>query len=429
MWPGVEIDVLEPRSTRWHLIVVANPKEALLFSNKVDQIFQGLNLNVCTLSLDSIYGAFKDLDCIYIAHFHKKKPAIPESDSEKLDSLVGEPYRVFKETANESSMSVFANYRYNVLVGSDVKDWNQYEKCTFSELKLPVDSFEQFCLLAKRDVNVVETLLNKKSYKNLIAHPASGVNLSVRLYADMNIIFGQKGTGKTQIIKTLCEGMKASGLNCVQYIASEREDDFKSLIGSRNSTIDLEKMGADDCQEDFLLISQWKDKNPTHFKNYLDWKKTEGNNANKTRMKITRATVLVENERENEGIHKHDYSLIKGIIKSFREINISEYLSDEKEQTLIALLQELNTDISTVRRDDLIDHESVNLVNFSINSIKAIADKSTNSVSKPSTTGFSGFVESRLDLLKSVNHILSMLKTPEINEPERIGFLDEKAQR
>ena len=75
VWPGVEIDVLEPGSKRWHLIVVVNPKEALGFSASVDNLFRGDNLNDCTHTLDEIYAAFKDHDAIYIAHFHQKKPA------------------------------------------------------------------------------------------------------------------------------------------------------------------------------------------------------------------------------------------------------------------------------------------------------------------------------------------------------------------
>ena len=234
VWPGVEIDVLEPDSKRWHLIVVANPKEAESFANSVSSLFQDDNLEDCTHTLEEIYSAFSCHDAIYITHFHKS-PAVPADDGNKLDQLVGEPHRVFKETSNNNSMSVFANYRYNVLVGSDVKDWANYEKCSFAELKLPVDSFEQFCLLAMRDENVVQTLMNNKDSKTLIAHPAANVNLPIQLFADTNIIFGQKGTGKTQIIKTLCESMRASGLKCVSYIATEREDDFKSLLGHNGS--------------------------------------------------------------------------------------------------------------------------------------------------------------------------------------------------
>lgn len=428
VWPGVEIDVLEPGSKRWHLIVVANPKQVTQFSLCVDELFNGKDLNECTQTLDDIYNAFKDLDVIYIAHYYQKKPAMPPADEEKLYRLVDEPHRIFKETSNESSMSVFANYSYNVLVGSDVKDWNSYEKSSFSELKLPVDSFEQFCLLAKRDENVVKTLLNKKDSKHLIAHPTDKVNLSVQIYADMNIIFGQKGTGKTQIVRSLCDDMKSSGLKCIRYVASEREDDFKSLLGLKDTVVDLQKMGVHDCKEDFQIIKQWTDRNPTHFVNYLNWKKTDGNNTNKARMKITRASSVVKEELENEDLHKEDFESIKRVSQSLREIMLEEYISEDEKCLLLSLFQKLQESIKLHRRNDLISEEAVNLANFSINTIKNIADKSTNSVSKPSSVGLIDFADNRLTLLKAVKNILRNLAAPELNETECIGSLDEKGE-
>ena len=48
---------------------------------------------------------------------------------------------MFDEPSDHRSLGVFANYGYNVLIGSDVKDWSNYEKSTFSDLRLPVASF------------------------------------------------------------------------------------------------------------------------------------------------------------------------------------------------------------------------------------------------------------------------------------------------
>lgn len=426
VWPGVEIDVLEPNSKRWHLITVVNPKEAERFSESVNTLFKGDNPDECTHTLDDIYHTFKTHDAIYIAHFHEKRPAVPTADGEKLDQLVGEPYRVFKETANENSMSVFANYRYNVLVGSDVQDWNHYEECTFSELKLPVDSFEQFCLLAKRDTNVVQTLINKKESRDLIAHPAVSINLPVKIYADMNIIFGQKGTGKTEILKSLYESMRSSGFKCVRYVASERDDDFKTLLRAGNLVPDIEKMGVSDCSSDFQYIFSWNDSNPTHFANYLNWKKTIGHNANKERMKITHASALPRIINEKERQHATDKTAIDTIIHDFSEIDLFEYLREEDALLLSKLIGKLKNSIYQHRKTDLVDEKAISLVNFSINMIKSIADKSTNSVSKPSMAGLLGLAENRLALLKAVNHILNNLSRREINYQEKIGTLDEK---
>ena len=426
VWPGVEIDVLEPNSKRWHLITVVNPKEAERFSESVNTLFKGDNPDECTHTLDDIYHTFKTHDAIYIAHFHEKRPAVPTADGEKLDQLVGAPYRVFKETANENSMSVFANYRYNVLVGSDVQDWNHYEECTFSELKLPVDSFEQFCLLAKRDTNVVQTLINKKESRDLIAHPAVSINLPVKIYADMNIIFGQKGTGKTEILKSLYESMRSSGFKCVRYVASERDDDFKTLLRAGNLVPDIEKMGVSDCSSDFQYIFSWNDSNPTHFANYLNWKKTIGHNANKERMKITHASALPRIINEKERQHATDKTAIDTIIHDFQEIDLFEYLREEDALLLSKLIGKLKNSIYQHRKTDLVDEKAISLVNFSINMIKSIADKSTNSVSKPSMAGLLGLAENRLALLKAVNHSLNNLSRREINYQEKIGTLDEK---
>ena len=373
-----------------------------------------------------IYHIFKMHDAIYIAHFHQKRPAVPTEDGEKLDQLVGEPYRIFKETANENSMSVFANYRYNVLVGSDVQDWNHYEDCTFSELKLPVDSFEQFCLLAKRDTNVVQTLINKKESRDLIAHPAVSINLPVKIYADMNVIFGQKGTGKTEILKSLYESMRSSGFKCVRYVASERDDDFKTLLRAGNLIPDIDKMGISDCSDDFQYIFSWKDSNPTHFANYLNWKKTVGHNANKERMRITHASALPRIINEKERQHATDKTAIDTIIRHFSEIDLFEYLREEDALLLSKLIGKLKNSIYQHRISDLVDEKAISLVNFSINMIKSIADKSTNSVSKPSMAGLLGLAENRLVLLKAINHILNNLSRRETNYREKIGTLDEK---
>lgn len=71
-----------------------------------------------------------------------------EDDLVLLRSLVPDSTKVFTETT-ESAIGVLVNNDFHALVGSDVRDWNDYESRMFSDLRLPVSSFEQFCMLAK----------------------------------------------------------------------------------------------------------------------------------------------------------------------------------------------------------------------------------------------------------------------------------------
>lgn len=136
------------------MIVVCNPEEANDFNSAVIDLFDGCDVNSCVHSLQDECKKFKKLDAIYIPHFHNKRSAISEADRQKLISIIGDESRVFIEPRDHRTLGVLANNRFNVLLGSDAKDWNEYENCTFSELRQPVRSFSELLLLAKRDLEV-----------------------------------------------------------------------------------------------------------------------------------------------------------------------------------------------------------------------------------------------------------------------------------
>lgn len=64
----------------------------------------------------------------------------------------------------------------------------------------------------------------------VIGKPHPTVELTFRIYPDVNIILGQKGTGKTEILKSMYAEMLSSEKNCKKYIASDRSEDFSCLL-------------------------------------------------------------------------------------------------------------------------------------------------------------------------------------------------------
>lgn len=68
----------------------------------------------------------------------------------------------------------------------------------------------------------------------------------------------------------------------------------------------------------------------------------------------------------------------------------------------------------------------VKLVNFSIDKIKAIADKCSDTVSKPSNTGFTEFALNRIDLFEKAVCLEQVFKTPQIQEKEYLGEIEGK---
>lgn len=427
VWLGVEIDILGSNKKKFHLIVVANPDNAEAFAKGVSTLFAEQNLETCKLNLQEVYDALHGYDVIYISHFHKT-PGISEEDRLALQTIVGDSSRVFGETADHRSLGVFANHDFSVLIGSDVKEWTHYEECTFAELRLPVDSFAQFCLLAKRDNVVVDTLRNKKQAYELTASPYKNVKFPLRVFTDVNIIFGQKGTGKSEILQSLYLDMLGRGVSCEKYTGSEKDEDFGDLLKIRDMEQDLTKLGASYCEDEFKAIFEWCDIVPTLFTNYSNWYATKDNNANKSRMKITESANLGEPDLPELGGHIRDYKNVKSAVKGIEKINVEEYLLPEDAASLRGLLEQLRESICGGLKADVIEKYAYHLTDYSIEHIKLHADKNSDTVSKPSSSGFRDFAAGRLKLRKMIDTILTNLAATEYNEREYLGELEGKGK-
>lgn len=424
VWPGVEIDI--SGDPKYHLIVIANPTQVTDFDTKVKTLFDGLDVNTCLLDISDVCETFRKLDVIYIAHFHNKKPAMSEKDRDRLIDLVNDRARVFVEPSDHRTLGIYANFDYGVMIGSDVKDWSQYEKCNFAELRLPVGSFSDLCLLAKRDTVIVNTLLSKKPSISLRGEPYKGVSIPLHIYPDINIIFGPKGTGKSNILSSLYDEMIAKGKRCVKYVGSDKSAEFKMLTDISDMEINLETLEIDSCESDFSLINKWCDALPLSISNYINWIKTKTNTGNKARMKITESVDLIIESNSNSEKYKKDLQTITSFDNKIAKINPYSYLSNKEADIFTALLQKLIDSIYSRRVEDYIDEKSVELTNFTINDIKTIADKSSDTVSRPSSSGFKEFCFARLKLLNAVSHILDVLETREISEKDEIGTIEGK---
>ena len=210
IWPGVELDIIgkadqKGNCKRGHLIVIANPKNVELFNTQVQELVNDEDVNTFQIGVKKVYETLGKCDCIYIPHFHKE-PKLSDEDIQELGELLPDSSRLFKETSDYRSLGVFSNFDYSVIIGSDVQDWNKYETSKFADIRLPVQTFEQFCLLAKKDVQIIDTLLNQKRKKEIPVSPYKKVNFKLPFYEDINIIFGQKGTGKWSVMAALDEG-------------------------------------------------------------------------------------------------------------------------------------------------------------------------------------------------------------------------------
>lgn len=155
---------------------------------------------------------------------------------------------------------------------------------------------------------------------------------------------------------------------------------------------------------------------------------TKDNVKNKSRMQITNCNELVEPIPINFEVYNADNKRISDAQANLNSLNLSMYLLKDdidKFQAIFNKLVEIN---KSKLLTDLIQIEAVHLANFSIEKIKSIADKNSDTVSKPASTGFREFVLNRIELLKNIVAIHDNLSRSENNNCVLLGSIDGKGQ-
>lgn len=432
IWPGVEFDILE-EGRRAHLITIVNPKNAEKFSKRVNEVIGSTSADTFTISIDNVVNNFNDLDTIFIAHYHSKKPNLSDKDVDKLVSLVSNSKRVLKEASNSISAGIYINHGHNSIHGSDVQNWDNYvnDSKDLPELRLPVESYEQFCLLLDKDDTTIKTILDQATKETIQIAPfgiAELINLDI--YNDINILFGSKGTGKTDILRAISTYYNGKGFKTEVYESNSKKlEDVYDLKGNQ-FTIDVETLGIDNCSAEFTSIRNATEKAITSLSVYYRYYSNESKNKIAKTIKVNQFTLLDENSP------KRTFDEVKNDLKKFTEFKnyfstnpklkeiIGDDLLNELENVVTRILEKINLESGK----HFVDYKSINFFNKLIQVFVDEISRKTGQAAKPTKTGFSEYASNRITIEKAVKKIrenISKVIPPIISE---VGDLGEKGK-
>lgn len=429
VWPGVELDMERWSGGKpWHMLVITSPNSKTLFSKSIKSLQNGQSPKECSWQFETIWEAFKDSDVLFISHCHDKAPAITEEEITRVREITNNDWRFYFEPRTLMTLGIWSNHGRNMLIGSDVRDWSKYEEEDFVSLRVNVDSFEQFYLLAKRDHQVVETLLNRKRRTKIIAHPHDSVAIELPLYQDVNVLFGQKGTGKSEIVKSIRSQFEADGIKIASYIGGQKNTAFDQLMTVKNEERSCSSFGRSDCLHEIQTVINWADELPTPISHYIQWLKTVGNSDKKDRFKLSECQSLPQVSDTALKTTKGDYGSIDHFTNDCSERDLGKYLKAEDSAAFFSLLEKLRQSAASVVKREYINKESVALANNALIQIKICIDKKSDTQSKPSDTGFLRFALGRMNLLSSVETIKENMKEGVKEKPSYLGTLEDKGR-
>lgn len=430
IWPGVELDIIE-NGVRAHLLVICNPINAVEFDKRCKSILTDQNVNTFNISLKDVAATFSELDCIYIAHYMNKTPNLGDEEISLLATLIPNPKRIIKEAANSISAGIFISHGHNSIYGSDVQDWNQYEEISkeLPELRLPVDSFEQFCLLLEKDEATIETVLSRKTKETITVNPfgiAEVLNLDI--YNDVNIFFGSKGTGKTDILKSLSIYYNSIGYRTSVYISNNTHLDDAFDIKGLNLNIKVSSLGIEECAEEINFVKNITEAPITSLSKYRQHFSEVETNRIALKLKIKSINHIDEVNSSRK------VTQIKNVIEKFKKIKkfsitnedvkelVDVELIDELESILYKILHSLKSKID----NKFVEAKSISLLNQIVLIFNTEIAKKTGIPQKPTSTGFVEYARNRMKIEKATKKIVNSFSTELTPIEEYVGCLGEK---
>jgi len=432
IWPGIEIDILE-EGINGHLIVIVDPKNAIKFSNKINILSIGKTPDNFTMSINEVVKNFDALNSIYIPHYHTKKPSLSDHDIDKLLEIVSNKKRVLKEATNSISVGIYVSHGHRSIFGSDVQDWDEYINCAkeLPDLRLPVESYEQFCLLLEKDDSTIQTILDQKTKEKIVLYPFGAAELlELDIYNDINILFGSKGTGKTEILRALSKFYNSKGYKTEVYESSSSHLDQVYDLKGIGFTMNIADFGIDECKSEFDSIKNAIEKGITSISKYRQYYSSEETNKISKSLKIRNITTL------DESSSKRKLKEIKSTLEKteeFRDYVISDKTMKEiiDEKILKKFISTINSLISKLKKETeirLIEHRSIALFNNLIKIFVTEISKKTGHPEKPVKTGFYEYSNNRIYIESHINFIIENIKKKIEPITEYVGDLGIKGK-
>jgi predicted ATPase len=432
IWPGIELDILE-NGKRAHLIVIANPRKVEAFNEKVAALLKDKSPDTFTISIAETVSAFGELDPIYVAHYHSKKPNLGDAEIDTLSGLVANPKRILKEASNSISAGIYISHGHNSIYGTDIHDWDQYvaESKELPELRLPVESYEQFCLLLEKDEATIDTILNKKIRENIELVPF-GVAETIKLdiYNDINILFGSKGTGKTEILDALSNYYNGKGHKTSVYKSNDKHVNEAFHIKSNSLSVLPADLAFEECKNEIEFLKAVTEEEITSITKYHNHYSIQETNKISQKIKLKGITI------EDESQPNRKLADINRLLVEFREFRtklddtdrLVEYIDRELIDETIKSIDKIIATLTTQTETKFIDARSIHLLNHIIKTFIAEIAKKTGQPEKPVKTGFAEYAKNRIAIEVATNRILSSINGEIAPVKEYVGSLGDKGE-
>lgn len=405
-----------------------SPTRAAEFSEVVVKLTSNSTPDDFTTTITRILQSFDPLEPLYIAHYKQKTPNISDVALEALTAGTAYPGHVIKEATNSISAGIYISHGHASIYGSDVQDWSIYkdESKNLPDLRLPVESFEHFCLLLEKDQTTINTVLDKKIAEELVLTPFEDDDrLALRVFNDINVIFGPKGTGKSCILKAIAKHYSEMGIDATVYeSASDRLDEIFDTKG-RDLSLNLNTYGISYCKDEIEELRGASEVDVTSIGKYINYFRSQTVNKNAKKIKIKNI------DNEEEGPQRREFREFNEGTKKAAEFveflakdpAVQKVMTPEELEEIIGGATDLLNRLGDKKWETFSGWKEICLLNSAIKKFRTEVERKTGTPAKPTTPGFRDYALNRARIAANATEILKSVDRTIPIQLEPVGSL------
>jgi ABC-type cobalamin/Fe3+-siderophores transport system ATPase subunit/predicted metal-dependent phosphoesterase TrpH len=427
VWPGIELDVVDD-GARGHLLVIVSPDRAKEFAGVVSDITARATPDKFQTTIEEVLERFDALGPLYVAHYKQKRPNLSDEALEKLISGTENPCRVIKEVANSISAGIYISHGHASIYGSDIHDWAKYEEEArdLPDLRLPVESFEHFCLLLEKDATTINTVLDKKEAEDLVLDPFNGAALiKLKVFNDINVVFGPKGTGKSCILKAISKHFCDNGIEAYVYVSDRDLLDTTFDLRGKSLSLNLASFGISYCKDEIEKLRESQEVSVTSLSRFVSH--FSGKKSNKNSRKIK----LKDIEQENLGGTKREFTEFNEAVAKIGDFiaflqghrAVEEELEDDELTELQDTLTSILKRFEAREWNSFSKWKEVAFMNSAIQIFRTETGRKTGIPDKPTTTGFRDYAINRAKIEANAKAIINSVDSKIPVEKKSVGNL------
>ncbi|KXT77504.1 PHP N-terminal domain protein [Streptococcus sp. DD11] len=435
IFPGMEIDVTLYNGQHRHIIVIASPEKIQQFDNVFDEETRNYdNYIIDYKDFIAQIKSFLPTEIIVIPHFYSKdkQRGLTIEEANKLrEDLDG--YIIVLEPKNIQAMGIINSHNDLALFGSDVKDWNLYGEYILPEIKYKIDSFAKFYRLAENPALFIKTILEGTTHYEITKGDEErypNLRKSIKIFEDINIIFGEKGAGKTIFVKNyVYPTLKDLGKNVFFHEGKDYNIEYDDIINELNDKVVIDEEKKSKIKETIRTLFDYSELNKYDgLEQIIKFRKSVLSNKNAERIckRDSRISVSINVEDITMVLSETDRNFKK--INAVREINETVNRDSVNRKNLNDELKRLKQDVLKEANNHIKNAFSNKGIIHSVDSIKESIKKQTGSDSAPTHIKFSELVEKRLSRIKYNKLLEDLFKEIEDTKVNSLGKLPQKGE-